>query len=128
MPNIVKELIARNASCDQITGLLDIGSDYSNGHLSIYRSDSTRLTWHELDSTAFGTSVDGTATANLIQDAIVLVDGTASTFSFENRDGTAVWGGNVSVNGGAGALQLESISLTHDTTVAIASAFYIVPA
>jgi hypothetical protein len=128
MANITKEIIARNASCDAITGRLDMSGYYSAGHLSIYGTDSSRLTWHVLSNPAFGSAVDGTATAYLINDATVLQDGTASTFAFENRDGSAVWKGLVSLNNHGGALQLENIYLFQDSTVAIASAKYIVPA
>ena len=127
MANITKELIARNAACNIITGLLDQTGSYSIGHLSIYNNDETRLTWHTLSNPAFGTSIDGTGTAYPISDATVITDGTATTFSFENRDGTAIWNGLVSLNGHGGALQLETIYLTKDTTVAISSATYVVP-
>lgn len=128
MANITKEVIARNASCNQITGLLNQGSLYSTGHLSIFGVDTTRLTWHALDTTAFGPAVDGTAIANPISDATSIQDGTASTFAFENRDGSAIWRGLVSLNNGSGALQLEALVLPRDSTVAISSAKYIVPA
>jgi hypothetical protein len=128
MANIIKENIARNASCDAITGQLDQSGYYSVGHLSIYGGDTSRLTWHALPYPAFGLAVDGTATAYPINDATVLQDGTAATFAFENRDGSAVWRGLVSLNGHGGALQLESLYLYQDATVGIASALYIVPA
>lgn len=129
MAIITKQMIARNASCNQIVGLLDTtGSLYSTGHLSIYTSDSTRITFHTLSNPAFGTSADGTSTAYPISDATALIDGTASTFAFENRNGSAIWKGSVTVNGHGGALQLESVSIPKDTTVAISSATYVVPA
>jgi hypothetical protein len=128
MANITKEIIARNASCDAITGQLDQSGFYSIGHLSIYGTDTSRLTWNALNYPAFGLAVDGTAMAYPISDATVLRDGTASTFAFENRDGSAVWSGLVSLNGHGGALQLESLYLYQDATVGIASALYIVPA
>ena len=128
MANITKENIARNASCDAITGLLDQSGSYSIGHLSIYGVDTSRLTWHPISYPAFGLAVDGTSMAYPISDATVLRDGTASTFAFENRDGSAIWGGLVSLNGHGGALQLENLNLYLDSTVAISSALYIVPA
>jgi hypothetical protein len=128
MANITKENIARNASCNAITGQLDQSGYYSTGHLSIYGNDSSRLTWHVLSNPAFGTAVDGTATAYPISDATVLRDGTATTFAFENRDGSTAWRGLTSLNGHGGALQLENLNLYLDSTVAISSALYIVPA
>jgi hypothetical protein len=128
MANITKTMIARNASCDAIVGQLDQSGSYPISHLSIYGNDTSRLTWHELSYPAFGLAVDATAMAYHINDATVLKDGTASTFAFENRDGSAIWNGLVSLNGHGGALQLESLNLYKDSTVAIASAIYIVPA
>jgi hypothetical protein len=129
MGNITKTLLARNASCDEITGLLDqSGYYYTVGHLSIYNSDATRLTWHTLSSTAFGASVDGTATAYPISDSTVIQDETATTFAFENRDGSAVWNGLVTTVGHGGALQLDTVNLVQDTTIGISTAQYIVPA
>ena len=128
MANITKENIACNASCNAITGLLDQSGSYSIGHLSIYGIDTSRLTWHSLSYPAFGLAVDGTSMAYPISDATVLRDGTATTFAFENRDGSAVWEGLVSLNGHGGALQLENLNLYLDSTVAISSALYIVPA
>jgi hypothetical protein len=128
---IQKDTTARNTACDAIVDLVNQGADYSTGHLSIYAgtvySDSTRLTWHRLSLPAFGSSVDGTATAYTIYDATSMLDGTASRFAFENRDGSSIWSGNVTAVGMGGSLQLESLLLPKDTTVSITSAVYIVP-
>jgi hypothetical protein len=127
MSNIVKTSIATNASCSAVTGLTDIGSLYPTGHLSIYTYDSTQLTWHALGNPAFQSPTDGTAFANTINDATVLTDGTASYFTFENRDGNPLWGGEVSLSDGTGALKLETLSLAADSTVVVVAAQYIVP-
>jgi len=127
---ITKELIARNADCSAIVSLLNTGSLYSTGHLSIYKSDGTRITWNALSNPAFGTPTDGTSTAYPISDATneLGVDTTANNFSFDNRDGTAIWRGDVSLNGYGGSLQLESLIVPNDSTIGISSALYIVRA
>jgi hypothetical protein len=129
---IQKDMTARNVACEAIVGLVDQGSLYSCGHLSLYTSDATRLTWHNLTAgeggSAFGVSVDGTSTANTIYDATTIMDGTAARFAFENWDGSSIWSGDVTLVGHGGSLQLESVSLVKDTTVSIASAIYVVPA
>jgi hypothetical protein len=127
MGNIIKTTTARNAACDAITGQLNEGGSPPS-HLSIYNADSTRLTHHTLSNPAFGAAVDGTASAYPIADAVVLQDGTASTFVFEDFNGDPVWRGSISLPGHGGALQLENLTLYQDTTVAITSAIYIVPA
>ena len=125
---ISKAMFTRTVDCSATVSLVDQGSLYSTGHLSIYNSDMTLISWNALSLPAFATPTDASAVLNNVSDATALVDATASNFAFENRDGTAVWTGNVTVSGGGGSLQLEQISIPKDTTVAIASGIYIVPA
>ena len=125
---ITKTTEAQNAACDAIVDLLDEGNQAPGGNLSIYNSDSTKLASLRLSYPAFGDSADGTATANSITDSVGLTDGTAATFSFENRDGTAVWSGIVSLAGGGGDMELNSLDIHTDTTVAVSSVNYVVPA
>ena len=122
---ITKEIAARNADCSAVVSLLDKGTAYSSGHLSIYNSDATKLTWHALSLPAFGIPVDGTSTAYPLSDATALIDGTANNFSFDNKDGIAIWRGNVTLNGYGGSLLLDSIVVPKDTTVVISSAIYV---
>lgn len=122
---ITRETAARNADCSAIVSLLDRGSLYSTGHLSIYTSDASLITWHNLSVPAFGAPNDGTSIANPIDDAVAIMDGTANNFSFDNRDGTAIWRGDITLVGYGGALLLDSLSIPHDSTIAIASATYV---
>jgi hypothetical protein len=125
---ISKDTTARNAACNAIVDLLDQGVNYTTGHLSIYNSDMTRITWHQLSNPAFGDATDGTSYANLIGDATALLDATANSFNFENRDGSSIWSGDITMVGGGGSLELDSTVIPQDTTVTIAYANYIVPA
>ena len=129
MGNISKSTTARNVAANAITAQVNLGSLYPNGHVSIYTSDSTKITFHSLSVPAFGPAVDGTATAYPIMDATGMVSpqATASYFAFENCDGSSMWLGNVTLTGNGGALQLDSLVIPKDSTVVISSAKYQVP-
>lgn len=118
---------AKNTACDGIVDLIDVGSISPYGALNIYTSDSTLITSMRLSNPAFADAIDGTSTANTIYDSTAYMDGTAATFDFYNRDSTWVWGGDVSLAGQGGILELSSLSIPKDTTVSISTARYIVP-
>jgi hypothetical protein len=123
-----KSILTRLADCSTTVSLVDTGSTYTTGHLSIYTSDMTKITWHALSNPSFCTPFgDGTSTAYPVSDATAFIDATANNFAFENRDGSAIWTGDVTLINGGGSLQLQQISIPQDTTVVISSAVYIVP-
>lgn len=126
--SLQKSTDAKNAACNGVVDLIDDGTSSPFGTLNIYTSDSTLITSIQLSNPAFGNAVDGTATANFIYDATALVDGTASSFGFYNRDSTWVWGGDVTLPGNGGVMELSSLYIPADTTVSISSPVrYIVP-
>lgn len=117
----------RNTICNNVVDRIDQGSLYPYGSLNIYNPDSTMITSLRLTNPAFADATDGTATANLIYDNTAFIDGTASTFDFYARDGSWVWGGNVSLPGQDGIMELSSLTIPKDTTVSISTARYMVP-
>ena len=125
--SVTKSSAATNAACDAVVDLIDVGSLSPYGLMVIQTVDSTTITSHRLSNPSFSDAVDGTSQANMIYDGTALVDGTASTFGFYDRDGTFVWGGDITGPGGGGDLELTSISIPVDSTVSITSARYIVP-
>jgi hypothetical protein len=125
---ISKQIIARNASCNAIVGLLDIGSTYPSGHLSIYDSSSNLIFWHPLSNPAFGSAIDGTSISGIIFDTTALIDSTANYFSFDNCDGTSIWTGDVGLPNSSASLWLESLYISADSTDSITSAVFVVPA
>lgn len=122
-----KSAEAKNAACNGVVDLIDVGSGSPYGLLNIYTSDSTLITSMRLSNPAFADATDGTSTANQIFDSTAYIDGTASTFDFYNRDSTWVWGGDISLAGGGGVMELSSLSIPQDTTVSVSTAKYIVP-
>ena len=125
---LIKSTEAKNASCNALVDLIDVGSLAPYGSLNIYNSDSTMISSLRLSNPSFNNAIDGTATANFIYDATALIDGTASSFGFYNRDASFVWGGDVTLPGNGGVMELSSLIIPKDTTVSISSPVrYIVP-
>lgn len=125
---MTKSTLARNASCDAVVGLLDLGSTYAAGRIGIYTADSSVITYMDLSNPAFRDSTDGTAISNFIYDSTSFFDATASYFNMLNRDSTVIWNGIISRSDGTGDMRLDSIIMPKDTTVSISSATYAVPA
>ena len=122
-----KSIAAQNAACNAVTRLVDQGSSYPTGKLSIYNFDSTSLIDFNLSIPAFADATDGTAISNFIADSTVLLNGTAYSFAVLNRDATTVWNGTVSDMAGSGDLKLNSVYFSQDSTVVITSMVYIAP-
>lgn len=125
--NLRKSSDARNAACDAVVDMIDDGTSLAYGTLKILTYDSTVITSLQLSVPAFGDASDGTAIANTIYDNTAFIDGTAALFDFYNRDATWVWGGDVTLPGGGGVMELSSLGMPKDTTVSISSARYMVP-
>ena len=125
---MIKSTLARNTACNAIVRLVDTGSSYSTGQLTVLNSDSTVITRHTLSNPAFNDSTDGTAVANIIYDATAIRDGTAALFSVLNRDSSVIWSGTVTNTHGTGDLKLNTTIVPVDSTISISSAFFQVPA
>ena len=124
---IIKEVKAKNAACNAITDLIDQGSFLSSGRLTLYATDGSSIAALPLSYPSFMDATDGTAQAWPIYDATVTRDASAVNFWMSDRDGTRVYGGSVTDDDDFGDLRLNTTWLTHDSTVAISSAFFIVP-
>lgn len=125
--NIRKSSAAKNAACDAVVGLIDQGSFRAYGLLAIYTYDSTALGMLRLSNPAFADATDGTAYTNYIYDSTGIRDGTAALFNFLDRDSTFVWGGDVSLPGQGGTLELSSLGIRTDSTISISTGYYAVP-
>ena len=124
---VTKSTPAKNAACDAVVDLIDLGSGWSSGRLQIYRSgDSSVIASLICANPCFLPAIDGTSMANPINDATALIDGTSSTFGFVNRDNVFVWGGTVRSDG-SGELNLSSTFISTGTIVSVTSGWYIAP-
>ena len=128
---VTKSTAAKNDACDAVTTLIDQTTSgylsWTSGRLQLYRSgDSSVIASLICANPAFLPAIDGTAMANPISDSTALIDGTATTFAFVNRDSTFVWGGAVGSDGSS-ELNLSSTVISSGTIVSITSGQYIAP-
>jgi len=109
---------ARNAACDAIVDLLDVGSGTS--HLKIKTSGDVILSEHNLSATAFSAAVAGVATANTIADDTSANDtGTAAKCVFNDQSGQIVFSGTCGAIGSGADLEMNSLSIAVGVKVSI---------
>lgn len=124
---------AKNAACDAITALLNVGGA---GTIKVYdgtkpAGPNTAITSQVLgvtltfSATSFGAASSGVATANAITSGSPAANITASWYRACNNAGTAVIDGTVGTSGCD--LNLGSTTITTGVPVAITSATYTHP-
>lgn len=119
---------ARNAACDAIVDLCDAGAGAA--HLKIYTTAlGTLLANLTMSDPAFGAAATGVATASTISDDTSAdATGTAAEFTIEDSDTNEVFRGSVTVTGGGGDIELNTVSITSGDTVSISAFTVTVPA
>jgi hypothetical protein len=126
---------ARNAACDAIVDLIDIGSGVS--YLKVYSgtkpaNPGTAITTQTLlasltfSNPAFGTSANGTTTAATITSDTNTVAGTATWFRLCDRNGAGIADGTIATSG-ADLNFPSGITFTAGGTVSISSLTIQVP-
>lgn len=125
---IVKSDTARNAACNAIVDLVDLGSTDPSGSVSIFDSDSTLLVSLPMSNPAYlDATSNGVSLANTVTQGVVLATGVASDFSVSDRDGSNVFDGSVTTVGGGGDMELTTINFIETATVNIIGASFTVP-
>lgn len=119
-------IAARNAACDAIVDLIDVGSADANGDLVIMTSSDVEVATLALTNPAFGAAATGVATAAAISDDTNATGGTAAKFKFQDRDNTEVLQGAVATSGSD--LNLTSVSIGAGDTVSVSSFTVTMPA
>jgi hypothetical protein len=117
---------ARNAACNALVDLLDVGSTDANGDLVIMTSGDVEVATLALSNPAFGAAATGVATASAISDDTSATGGTAALHKMQDRDNTEVWRGTVGA--GSGDLSLTSVTIGAGDTVSVSSYTLTVPA
>ena len=103
---------ARNAACDAVVGLLDVGYG-DNPTLEIRASNETVLVAIDLPGGGvFGAASGGVAEANEIDEADVAETGTADHWVAKDKDGVARLSGDVGGTGSGASLILSDVELT----------------
>ena len=118
-------IAARNAAGTALTDLVNTGSIQIRTGASPgvdSAATGTLLATLPLNASAFGTWAAGSATANEItQDASADATGTAGYFRALSSGAAAVIDGTITVTGGGGDLELNSVSIVAAATVDITS-------
>lgn len=117
---------ARNAACDAIVDLIDVGTTDANGDLVIETSGAVQVALLAFSNPAFGSAATGVATANAISSDTNATGGTAAVFKFRNRNNAEVLRGTVGTSGAD--LNLSSVSIAAGDTVAVSSFTVTMPA
>lgn len=109
---------ARNAGCNAIVDLLDVGAGTAS--LKITSAADVVLSEHSLANPAFGAAALGVAIANAIgDDNDANATGTAAKCKWYDRDGALVMTGTVTQTAGGGDIELNSTSITIHVKVSI---------
>jgi len=117
---------ARNAMCNALVDLCDVGSTDANGDLVIMAAADAEVATLALTNPAFGNAATGVATAATISDDTSATGGTAIAHKFQDRDNTEVWRGNVGTSGSD--LNLSSTTIGNGDTVSVTAYTVTVPA
>lgn len=129
--------LARNNAGDAIVDLIDVGSIMPNGYIEIrsgtkpsspqIAATGVLLSTNNLSSPAFGTFVNGVAVCNQVGDGTVLTSGSPGWFRIYNKNQQAVIDGDVTIAGGGGDLQFQSLAFLQGGTVTISSGMASMP-
>ncbi len=126
----------RNASCDVVVGLIDVGGagtvEIRTGSQPASANDAatgTLLGTLTFSDPAFQNASAGQATANAITpDSSADNTGDAGWFRVFSGGGATVFDGNVTVNGGGGDMELNNISIVAGGTITITAFTFTIPA
>lgn len=128
---ITISIYARNATGLAFVGLIDTGSLNPTGNLEFYTgtkpsspqvaATGTFLASLAFSNPAFGSFSNGKAFANSISRAEmnIVATGVVGWFRVVNRDGVAVFDGDVTITGNDGDIELDNINFIKNGTVAI---------
>jgi len=117
---------ARDAACDAVVGLIDVGSSDLNGDLRIRTVGDVEVAILAMSDPAFLASSVGVATADTISDDGAATGGEAANFIFQDRDNAEVLEG--SVGSGSGDLDLSSTTIGSGDTVSVTAFTVTMPA
>lgn len=117
---------ARDTACDSIVDLIDVG--VGDGQIEFYTdSFGTLLAVLDFQSTAFGDSSNGTASADTIDaETSAVATGVAGNFRLINGDNSGVLSGTVSASGGD--INLNTTNIYQGDSLSMSSLTVTVPA
>lgn len=118
----------RNAMCNAMVDLLDVGSGQATGDLRFYTAAfATLLATLLFSNPAFGNAATGVATASAITaDSSADASGTAAVCRFRDRDAATVLEGTVGTSGAD--INFNTVTWTAGDNISVSSLTLTVPA
>lgn len=123
---VVLTTTARNAACNAVVDLIDVGTTDANGDLVILTAADDQVALLAFSNPAFGDAATGVATANAIANDTNATGGIAAKFMFRNRNNVEVLRGDVGTSGSD--LNLSSLSIGAGDTISVSSFTVTMPA
>ena len=118
----------RNVADNAIVDSIDAGATDANGDLVLMAAGDVEVATLALSNPAFGSAVNGVATANAITDDVNATGGTVVAFKLQDRNNTEILRGSVTATGGGGDLQPSSVLVGASDTVSVSSLTVTMPA
>lgn len=111
----------RNTIGDAAVGLIDQGTDNPNGRIEFWTTSKPAnpqtpasgvlLSTLQFSNPAYPAFVNGSAAVNTIEsDLSIAASGTCGWFRVYDCDGTPLWDGKVTVTGGDGDIQFDTVN------------------
>jgi hypothetical protein len=130
--------LTRNNAGNAIVDLLDIGTANPNGYIELrtgakptspqVAATGTLLGTGQFSKPAYGAFVNGTAIANPITtDDSLVASGICGWFRMYNCDGQAIMDGDVTITGGGGDLEFDTIDFVQGGNVVISELDAVMP-
>jgi hypothetical protein len=116
----------RNAACDAVVDLLDVGSTDAAGDL-LLRATATTIATIALNNPAYGAASSGVATAaGFPKNATAGATGIIDNYQLRDRDNTVVISGTVGE--GSGDISFDNTDINSGQTVTVSSLTHTQPA
>jgi len=120
---------ARNAACNAVVDLLDIGATNPQGQAVFRTAANAAVATLALSNPAYGAAATGVATASAITSDTNAAGGTTTHLTMEDRNAAEVFQLTVTGTGGGGDIELSGGTVvTAGTTVSITSLTHTQPA
>lgn len=118
---------ARNAACNAIVDLVDVGSTNASARIELMTSGDVEVATMVMSNPAFGAAVAGVATANSISNDSSATGGTVALFRVIDRDETEVWRGTVGTPGSGADVTMSTTTVGAGDIVAVSSFTFTMP-
>jgi len=117
---------ARNAACNSVVDLLDLGSTNANARMVFRTVADAEVATLNMSNPAFGNAANGACTAGAISDDTNATGGVTTKATLEDRDSTEALELSVATSGAD--VNVSSTTIAAGDTVSVSSLTVTVPA